>query len=346
MRLVVQQRLPRLQVHAALDARLWATRGYAVLRSDDAGAHWIRVATLPMGGMKSLLSRLELPARLLRAGIHALLPLGEDVVAVADGALYRISGRTGTVEKLCAFPHGKRPLRRGICVLDDAIYFGDYFSNPERRAVRVYRIDLQDGCLSIVYEFPPHSVRHIHLVQPDADGRRLWIGTGDSDSECRLLLLDPLSGDVERIGDGSQQWRAVSLAADDAGIIWGTDNHLGANHLWRWDRGSRTPVCLGPVTGPAYYHTRLPGALVFGTTMEKGEGEQDGYARLYAVNGCSVPRELWRLPKDKWDARYFGYGLFEFAEGTGADHRFWVTARGLQGGLCSYLLALEEDAHG
>ena len=223
------------------------------------------------------------------------------------------------------------------------IYFGDYASNPERGPVRVHRVDAQSGTLSTVHEFPAHSVRHIHVVQPDAEGTRLWIGTGDADSECRLLLLDPASGHTELIGGGAQMWRMVSLATDAAGITWGTDNHLGTNHLWRWDRDSRAPSCLGPVVGPAYYHTRAGSTLLFGTTMEKGEGEQDGYAHLYGVNGGSVPQELWRLKKDRWHARYFGYGLFEFAAGSTGDRRFWVTAKGLAGGLCSYLLSLEED---
>ncbi len=345
LRLVIHRRVPRLQVHFARGAECWASLGYTVWQSGDSGEGWRPFAALPVGAACAAAAKHELCARLLRAGIHALLPLDSGWAAVAGGALFRISADGNTVQKLCEFPRGKRPLRRGICVVKDTVYFGEYFSNSGRGPVYVYRVDPADGRLSIVHEFPAQSVRHIHVVQPDVDGTRLWIGTGDSDSECRLLTLDPVSGATELVGGGSQQWRAVSLAVDAAGIIWGTDNHLGANHLWRWERGSRAPACLGPVTGPAYYHTRVIDSLVFGATMEKGEGEQDGFARLYTVNGHSVPQEVWRLKKDSWNARYFGYGVFEFAEGSADGDRFWVTAKGLEGGLCSYLLSLAEETN-
>lgn len=47
---------------------------------------------------------------------------------------------------------------------------------------------------------------------------------------------------------------------------------------------------LGAVVGPVYYHANLKDAIVFGTSVEKGEGEQDGFGWIYGVSRKKMHR--------------------------------------------------------
>ena len=59
------------------------------------------------------------------------------------------------------------------------------------------------------------------------------------------------------------------------------------------DAQERTHI-VGDVVGPVYYNICLDDFIVFGTTIEKGEGDQDGYGRLYAIDSNDHLQEIWK----------------------------------------------------
>ena len=143
-------------------------------------------------------------------------------------------------------------------------------------------------------------------------------------------------------------WRTVSFAFRPDAVYWGTDNHLGENQIWRYDRRQKSIKAVADVIGPVYYNTNLNDYIVFGATVEKGEGQQDGFGRLYALTIHENPEqirvtELLRKRKDRMHPRYFGYGVFEFAEGNLSGNRFWITPKGFSGPEESLLCEIDES---
>ncbi|MFV1980783.1 MAG: hypothetical protein ACC655_06480 [Rhodothermia bacterium] len=282
---------------------------------------------------------------MFRKGIHSLRPsryTDQQIVVQVDNRLVIFdTAKNQSPVDLHIMPRGRRVLRRGWCEADAVtVLVGEYWPNYGRESVVVYSLDLV-SISSERHAFEKGQIRHIHALEFDAFTQKVWIATGDADSECIIGQLDG-SGRLENIvGQGAQRWRTVGFAFFSDAVYWGSDNHAGKNQIWRYDRSTSTVESMGSVTGPVYYNTDLPEHVIFSTAMENGEGDQDGYSRLYALDIAQgevveVRREL----KDRWSPMWFGYGLFEFAEGSLGDNRFWVTAKGLKGGLRSELLEL------
>lgn len=307
---------------------------------------WQNIVTIPSSFVRQSQQFHSLLARLIRGGIHLAYPLSDKMdcwLMAAEGSLFLVDLSAPTTRPFYKIPRGRRPLRRGLCVIDDYVLIGEYWGNPERTAVNIYKVEISTGNVETFYQFPPQTVRHVHTVDKDPYSSHLWVSTGDEDQECKIVLLDATTGEATLLGEGSQTWRTVSFAFRPDAVYWGTDNHLGENEIWRYDRLTQNISKVGEVIGPVYYNTCLEDAIIFGTTMEKGEGQQDGYGRLYALDKHHNLQEVWKLKKDRWSAHYFGYGVFEFAEGSAGQNQFWVTAKGFEGGLRSILFELKYE---
>lgn len=357
MKLRSLRSIPGIQVHFADEARCIASRGLNIVRSDDRGVNWREFCRLPSGPVNAALQRVGLYQRMVRGGVNTVIPVesyaAEHWVAIATGKLYLLQPETKRAQSFWHIPRGRRPLRRGMSTLGKQIFVGEYFSNPQRDDVHIYRLTLDHGGADVktdsLYCFPAGAIRHIHTVDPDPHSGKLWISTGDNDAECMIIVLDPQTGATQTIGQGSQMWRSVSFAFRPDAVYWGSDDPMGVNQIWRYDRASGRIAAIGEVKGPVYYNACLQDYIIFATTVEDGDGHQDGYGRLYGVNllnpsssRCVI--ELLKRPKDQWHSRYFGYGLFEFAEGCAGGNRFWVTAKGFRGGLSSTLFEVSESS--
>jgi len=349
MKLNVLREIPGIQVHYAGERGCVSSKNLDIMESFDEGASWKGVVNLGWNPVERLLLNFPLYRRLTRGGIHTVVPTGEsDVpgwIVVSQHKIFLLSSRDhkASIRELFHIKRGSRPLRRGLCVRDGLIIFGEYWSNISRKAVNIYSIDVSSGRMNVLHQFNENTIRHVHAVEQDPYGDSLWISTGDINSECMIARFDKKTKELACLGQGDQKWRTLSFAFKPEAVYWGTDNHLGENSIWRFDRVTGTVEKVAQVIGPVYYNVCLGTHVIFGTTMEKGEGEQDGFGRLYAIDLDGDIQEIWKRRKDRWDALLFGYGCFEFAEGKLPGNRFWVTEKGFEGGLRSRLFQLEVD---
>lgn len=122
------------------------------------------------------------------------------------------------------------------------------------------------------------TVRHIHAVQVDPYTDDIWITTGDTDSESQIGRLR--NGSVDRVGGGSQAWRAVELAFTPSSVLWGMDSvYVDDNRIYRLPRSAIGPSppdieSVHTVDGSVYYGETLTDGtetwVVFSTAMEAG----------------------------------------------------------------------------
>lgn len=367
--------IPGLQIHYANKNLCLGSRGLGLYGSNDYGVNWRRYGVIPSTKKERWLHLFAPYQRLIRGGVTCGIRVAdghdeqtetdslEDAawILMSGGMLYLMSENGQRVEPFWQLHNGRRTLHRGICFLSPNLYIGDYWANPERQPVSLYEVNVTTKEERIFYQFSAGSVRHIHNVEIDPFTGRLWISTGDEDHECQICHFDVATGKRKLLGEGSQQWRAVSFTFQRDAIYWGTDNPLGINQIWRYDRISGNICNIGTVQGPIYYsksmqsnaltnHTQEDNNqkyIVFGTAVEFGNGQQDQYGRLYAASmveqGLPLStdsislKEVYRQPKDNWHKRYFGYSVFELNAGDVGQNRFWATHKGFQGGLRSIL---------
>lgn len=216
---------------------------------------------------------------------------------------------------------------------DGNIYFGEYFMNPGRVPVRLWRIDAELERWSPVYRFEDPRIRHVHAVHADpfAPGR-LWVTMGDFAGECFLGYSDDRFETVHFMGDGSQLWRSVGLLFKRDEIGWLTDTHIEQNHVVTLARDSTEPRIHADRDASSWYAAETTDGLFLATTtVEPGPGIQTDKARLLASRDAIEWTAVAEFQKDRFPMRGFGFGSLSLPAGQLSSDGFWLSGEGLIG---------------
>ena len=184
--------------------------GYNLLRiSPRAGQVQVAepVAKFSPPGWRTCTSRHRLTSRLVRDGFHALavLPSGT-LVAAVPGAIVTCKAGDNRFRITHRIQRGTRPLHI-TATPSGKIYWGEYFSNPDRQAVHIYASDDEGEHWNVAYTFPAGTIRHVHNIVWDQFVQRLWILTGDEKDECRVVHA---SQDLRRLAPARMPYRSRS----------------------------------------------------------------------------------------------------------------------------------------
>ncbi len=350
MRLVTRELLPGGQVLWVNGSDALASDGYRLLVGDAAKGTWQQLGSVPASPVKRILSRVRLASRALRLGIHGVRRLTSGtMLAVVSGWVCRSTDGGETFELTHRFQVGNKPAYAAFTVLSTGeVYYGEYSRQTERvHPIRLCRSDDEGRTFAEVYRFEPGQVRHIHYVLPDPFEPGLWVGTGDRNDECRMLRSLDGGETFEAIGQGSQQWRAVTLQFRPEAVYWGSDAGCDAgaepNWICRWDRASCRLERVQEVQGPVHAIAQLAdGTLLVSTGVEGGVNEHDDRAHLWASRDGRHWEELANWQKDIYPFRV-QYGLIHFAHGQETADRLYLNLRGLKGyGLTCLAGRIEE----
>jgi len=344
-----------LRVHAVCGNVLWASSGYTLFRSDDIVLNWEKIKQIPVKKINSFLSNFNLMQRLLRARISNIIPLASGaLLVIADGKIYRVLPDMKQVKQVHKIRRGRSPSTNGWCV--DAkgyIYYGEYWLNPKREAVYLYKSSDEGISWERLYSFPQGTVRHVHVFQCDPFTNCLWVATGDKDHECLIAYSKDEGKTFNIIGSGSQQWRTTSLMFTKNYVYWGTDAPDVQNYIYRWKWPNGPKQKLAAVDGPVYYSTVLNNKTLLATTgvekercrwdplrilskflmhsdIELGSGEWDHFAHLW----ISVDGKRWidlaKWKKDWLSPFFFGHGLIYLAKKQDIQGYFYFTPMNLK----------------
>ena len=188
-----------------------------------------------------------------------------------------------------------------------AIYWGEYFNNPDRDEVHVY--GSTDGGLTwdVVYTFPQGAIRHVHSLTYDPHRDHLWMCTGDYGAECRIMRVSNDWSAVETVLEGGQQSRAVRPLPTALGLYFATDSELEQNYIYLLkEDGTTEPVC--PINGPGMWSCRVGSSLFFSTDVEPSDVNLDLHACVYGSPQGNGWSRLVSWRKDPWHKRLFQYG--------------------------------------
>ena len=271
--------------------------------------------------------RYSLIKRLLRNGIYAAYECDRDKIVIVCSKKILIYLK-GALKAELEIDRGSRPLRQGISCLNGFFYYGDYWGNPEKKAVNLYRVNLSNYKKEVFFKF--NHIRHIHFVQKDTRiNNALLVGTGDSNSESGIYRLDLNNRKLKTIVEGSQQCRAVSVLQENKYLIWGTDAPDEQNYIFRFNRETNDLQKTREIDGPAYYSTKTKnGDIYLATTIEDRLRHK---ACIYKSIDQGLSWDVYKsFKKDIWHSKYFGYGIIEFIYGQTHRQELFYNLVGLK----------------
>lgn len=323
---------------------LWAGRGLHLFRSEDRAATFAHVAAY-RGDVFQRISRLSrLTARLTRAGFHSLVPLGNGaVLATIRKHLLKRDPGGPRLREVFAVPRGSRPMN--LCrVPAGAVYFGEYFSNPDRDEVHIYGSDDGGESWHVAYTFAPGRIRHVHGIFYDAHRDGCWVLTGDRDGESMVLFTDDAFEYLEPVFAGSQQTRAVALLPTAEALLTGTDTPLERNYLQRLEPEAGRIERLQAVAGSVFGGCVAGEFYVFATAVEPSRFNTSRQAELWISRDGDDWRRLYEQQRDLWQPPY-GWWPDCLAEQGYFQHGTFLLPQGRNGQpvLYAYGQALKAD---
>ncbi len=308
---------------------LWATRGMIVYKLEKGERQFRKVAHVPTG-FNPYWVRNFTPVRRLTIRpecVEMVTTDRGDIVALSAGKFWvRPEGekRFTEVMEIDYYGVGSQGVRNaGLLSLGDSvIYFAEYFMNADRtEPVRVWRSKENYRSWEVAHRFEPGEIRHLHAIQHDPYGEKIWILTGDADDESSLVWTADDFRTVQSIGEGSQIWRVCQLVFTPEKVIWGTDNGIEElAGIYRWDRQQDTIRKLIPVDGAVFYGTKLAnGTIVFSTDREGFDIERDDRTRFHILHGDSVSTVVGGTWKHHKPGFWFKFAKLRFQRTSGDE---------------------------
>jgi len=294
-------------IHYVNNEYLIGSRGNALYKSYDGGRKWSYWFSIPIGlKVKLGLCSVTL-SRLLRTRIYHVFPLSESLIVFAFGEVYNYNMVS---EKLISI--GKVKGSRPLCIghFENTLYFGEYFSNPDRTIVNVLKLGEGLSRMETIFSFD--DIRHVHGIFYDHFDNCFWISTGDYGDEACIWRSDFSFNHVEAFLRGTQQDRAVQVLIDKDYIYYGTDTQLEQNYIYRVDKRSKEKTMLSAVEGSVLSGAKIGGAYFFATAVEPSKVNSSKNVVVWYSKGGEKWTRLKVFYKDKLNMTYFQFGYVVF----------------------------------
>ena len=290
---------------------------------------------LPMGIAKRLLCKMRLMERLLRLEPRFAVPYESGFLMSWNGALYYVDRENRSVRCMHKYREGmNNPLSinkiEEIDGFSDGYVYGDYWGNPHKEAVSIYRLD-KSG-VKCVYSFQPEQVLHIHGIVADQKTGRVLICTGDKDEESAIWEAFDDFQTVRPIVQGSQIYRTCAPYITKSGILYATDTPLCDNGIYLYCQEPQQIRKIYDMPGPCIYAMRIcqekkPDLFVFATSVEPdsnlpswryrftyrlGPGVKSRWVNIVVGNPQAGFQTVTRLKKDMLPMLLFQFGNAAF----------------------------------
>ena len=309
----------------------YAAKGYKIYKSSDAGETWEFDGRVEDGKYELIANASRLLTRLLRTEITHLLILKDGSrVAIGKKGIFVARKGDNTYKKTFNVTRGTRPLN--MCEDGNGVlYFGEYFSNPDREEVHIFKSTDSGITWNVCHTFPKNSIRHMHGIFYDKYEDLVWFATGDLDGECIIGHTDDGFESVTVFKEGGQKYRAVQLLFFKDFIIYGTDTEYEKNYIYRIDRKDGQEHCLQELQGSVLSSVNSDNCAAISTAVEPSEVNHDLNSYVWFTDDGVEWKVLYKEKKDFLHPKYFQYGRFKFPVGAINDDVILFTAHALKG---------------
>ncbi|PHS36969.1 MAG: hypothetical protein COB07_11625 [Sulfurovum sp.] len=309
---------------------IYAAKGYKIFKSFDDGESWAldgKIKDLKYG---MIANSNRLLARLFRAEVTNLLLLQDGSrLLTAKKGIFIAQKNEKVYKKSFSVTRGNRPMN--VCEDNKGfLYFGEYFGNPERGEVHIYKSIDTGRSWEICYTFPNKRIRHIHGIFYDEYEDLVWFATGDDDGECIIGHTDDGFDTIKIFKEGGQKYRAVQLLFFKDFIIYGTDTEFEKNYIYRIDRESAEEHRLQELQGSVLSSTYTGKRAAISTAVEPSEVNHDLNSYIWFSDDGFEWKELYKEKKDSLHLKYFQYGRFKFPIGAINDGKLLFSGHALK----------------
>lgn len=324
--------VPRATIaqHVTPDGTLYTTHGRAILRVPKDGRAE-RIGQFPFVKPRDLFGFSRLSQRAARADkANIFVTSTGAVLAIRACKVYALE--QGRLRELATI-QGDSVLHGSICEDAGWVYFGEYFMNPERGEVRIWRASADLASCEPAYTFPAKYARHVHGVYNDPhEPGTLWATLGDYEDECYFIRTDDGFKTIDRIGAGTQAWRCVRPFFTPTHVGWITDSNLEPNHASRFSRSTCELETGQDFPCSGWYGFQSNGLYVASTTVERGPAITSDHASVYVSEDAFNWHEAGHLVKDMYrPMRVFKYGVISYPTGALSADEFYLSGEGLVG---------------
>lgn len=275
------------------------------------------------------LSQFRLMERALRLEPRLAFALDDGKFLLScKGYIYSVDCNDNSVTEEMKLRNGMNNPLQFVRTAKGTVLFGEYFSNNSAESVKVFERDAKGW--NEVYAFPPSTVYHIHGFAVDGD--RIYILTGDKDSESAIWYTDDYFKTVNVAVKGNQKYRSCVAFPFRNGLVYATDTPLEQNYLFYIceDDGIWKSEIIAKMPGPCIYGTKHNDNYYFATsvepnakyedtfrymlTYELGDGVKDRSVHILKLNGSGSQSEVMQLKKDIWPMLLMQFGNASFVD--------------------------------
>ena len=242
------------------------------------------LASLPWSFKQKVFSINRIAYRITRGGIKNGIVFGQSLYCAFSGIIWRIplcDKANNAPHEVYRFRNGQSPLT--FTLVDDSkslltsfsvgVYFGEYFSNPNKKEVNIYRIN-KLGAIENIFTFKTGLINHVHSIVFDTFRSCAWVLTGDFEKGAGIWQVFDNFNKVCCIVCGEQKFRSCVAFAMKEGLLYATDSQFESNNirLLKIADSSIKSIPLFSINGPSIYGTKLGKNFVFTTATEPKVG--------------------------------------------------------------------------
>ena len=276
MKLIAKRHKPLLVLN---ESTLLTYHQGLICRMDVNTGKYERICALPIGTARRILSKLRVLERLLRNEVRTAVSISSTEVLVAyNGAVYHIDLESHSITMEYTFRNGMRgPLGfvkiQGIDGFDDCIAFGEYIPNFDRQCdMAIYTRPLSEANWKQAYVFPAGKVRHIHNINVNNELKRVFVLTGDTDTESGIWEAKSNFNEVAPVATGNQEYRCVHVFSNRSELYYASDAPQYQNYIYRLTLGNEIKTeRVAWICGSCIYAAETQNYYLFASTVEPDE---------------------------------------------------------------------------
>lgn len=273
-------------------------------------------------GLNNILAKSKLLRRLLRFGIHHVVPVGDTIVVFANRKIFTYNREGKRWEYSATCYKNNRPL--SVCKTpNNDIYYGEYWSNPVREPVKIVASFDHGKSWESIFEI--ENIRHVHGTFYDEYEDAIWVSTGDEDHESKILKTLDRFESIQTVLEGAQQVRAIQLLFTKEYVYFGSDSPSAINKIYRYERSNGKLEELQIVGGSVFWGCSASDWLLFSTAVEPSRVNKQRYAELWGASNGTDWKLLAKFKKDSLPLKYFQYGQLFLPNGKNESGTVWLT---------------------
>jgi hypothetical protein len=282
--------------------------------------------------------------RITRGGIRNGIIFDDYLYCTFEGKIWSLSlSQEGEVQPklVFSFLQGSNSLHFSLVDKSDSIktgfeegiYFGEYFSNPEKKPVNIFHIDKKQS-VNCVYTFSKGEINHVHNVVFDIYRRCAWVLAGDFGKSAGMWQFGENFKNLLSVINGDQMYRSCVGFAVSEGLLYATDSQFEPNsiRLLTIDGSAVSSQHICSINGPCIHGSSIGQDFIFTTATEPnitsesltvrdlfsrslGSGILENRSFVYRITSNFNVTELFSLSKDIWPYYFAQFGNIVLPEG-------------------------------